>query len=161
MLSAEVSVVTYKSRSQVEQAFRSMKGMDIRIRPIRHFTEWLPWSGICGGRWARCCTTIRTWTWSAGCGIRVKPAKGFRSAAEKKKTAETIDGFAVHSFETMLVELTMLCRHTCSTPGSQGMTFTMETEMTPLQAMAVQCIYPAQLAGCPWNFGLSKNSLPA
>ena len=39
MLSAEDTVVTYKSLSQVERAIRTMKGMDIRIRPIRHFTE--------------------------------------------------------------------------------------------------------------------------
>jgi hypothetical protein len=34
----------------------------------------------------------------------------------------------------MMAELSTRCRHTCSTPGSQGMTFTMETELTPWQA---------------------------
>lgn len=36
--SAEDTVVTYKSLSLVEGAFRSMKVMDICIRPIRYFT---------------------------------------------------------------------------------------------------------------------------
>jgi hypothetical protein len=162
VLSAEDTVVSYKSLSQVERAFRSMKGMDIRIRPIRHFTEdhvrahlflcmlayYVEWhlrralgallyddTGLDLERWVR---------------DPVKPAKGSRSAAEKKKTGEVVDGFAVHSFETMLVELATRCRHTCSTPGSQGMTFTMETEPTPwqtkvmdlLKAYAPDNVYP-------------------
>ena len=63
----------------------------------------------------------------------VRPAKGSRSAAEKNITGEAVDGFAVHSFERMMVEWATRCRHTCSTPGSQAMTFTMETEPTPWQ----------------------------
>jgi hypothetical protein len=146
VLSAEDTVVTYKSLSQVERAFRSMKGMEIRIRPIRHFTEdhvrahlflcmlayYVEWhlrralgvllyddTDLDMERWVR---------------DPVRPAKGSRSATEKKKTGKADAGYEVHSFETMLVELATRCRHTCSTPGSQGLTFTMETEPTPWQA---------------------------
>src|SRR2546425_1343436 len=38
-LSAEDTVRSYKSLAQVERAFRSMKGVDLLIRPIRHRTE--------------------------------------------------------------------------------------------------------------------------
>jgi transposase len=38
-LSAEDTVRTYKSLSQVERAFRCLKGGDLLVRPIRHRTE--------------------------------------------------------------------------------------------------------------------------
>lgn len=145
VLSAEDTVVTYKSLSQVERAFRSMKVMEIRIRPIRHFTEehvrahlflcmlayYVEWHlRRALGALLYDDTELDLERW-----VRdpVRPAKGSRSAAEKKKTSEAVDGLAVHSFETMMVELATRCRHICSTPGSQGMTFTMETEPTPWQ----------------------------
>jgi transposase len=37
--SAENTVRTYKSLGQVEQAFRCLKGVDLRVRPIRHRDE--------------------------------------------------------------------------------------------------------------------------
>jgi len=38
-LSADNAVRAYKSLAQVEQAFRCLKSVDIRIRPIHHRTE--------------------------------------------------------------------------------------------------------------------------
>ena len=38
-VSAEEAVRHYKALSQVERAFRSMKTMDLEIRPIRHYQE--------------------------------------------------------------------------------------------------------------------------
>ena len=38
-LSAEDTVRSYKSLSQVERAFRSLKGIDLLVRPIRHRSE--------------------------------------------------------------------------------------------------------------------------
>jgi transposase len=38
-LSAEDTVRTYKSLSHVERAFRCLKGVDLRVRPIRHRSE--------------------------------------------------------------------------------------------------------------------------
>ncbi len=145
VLSAEDTVVTYKSLSQVERAFRTMKGIDLRVRPIRHYTEdhvrahmflcmlayYVEWHlRRALGELLFDDTELDTERW-----VRdpVAPAKGSRSSVEKKKTRETVGGFAVHSFETMMVELATRCRHTCSTQGSQGMTFTMETEPTPWQ----------------------------
>jgi transposase len=145
LLSAEDTVVTYKSLSQVERAFRSMKGMDIRIRPIRHFTEehvrahiflcmlayYVEWHlrrALGGLLYDDTDLDVERWMRDP-----IKPAQGSRSSAEKKKTGEALNGFTAHSFETMMVELATRCRHTCSSPGSQGMTFTMETEPTPWQ----------------------------
>ena len=39
-LSAQETVLRYKSLSQVEQTFRAMKGIDILVRPIRHLDEY-------------------------------------------------------------------------------------------------------------------------
>ena len=152
VLSAEDTVVTYKSLSQVERAIRSMKGMDIRIRPIRHFTE----EHVRAHLFLRMLAYYVEWHLRRALGallyddtdldlerwVRdpVRPAKGSRSAAEKKKTGEAVDGFEVHSFETMMVELATRCRHICSTPGSQGMTFTMETEPSPWQSKVMDLL---------------------
>ena len=38
-LSAEDAVRGYKDLARVEQAFRCLKGIDLRVRPIRHRTE--------------------------------------------------------------------------------------------------------------------------
>jgi len=38
-LSPEATVRSYKSLSEVERAFRCLKGMELRVRPIRHRTE--------------------------------------------------------------------------------------------------------------------------
>gem|GEM_PF-7036293 len=40
----------------------------------------------------------------------------------------------------MMVELATRCRHICSTPGSQGMTFTMETEPSPWQSKVMDLL---------------------
>lgn len=156
LLSAEDAVVSYKSLSQVEQAFRSLKGIDLRVRPIRHRTEdhvrahfflcmlayYVEWhlrkalgellfddTELEWGRWLR---------------DPVAPAKASPSAVKKKASLKTAQGFTAHSLETALAELGTLCRHTCSTPGSQGMSFTMETERTPWQqkVLALLKAYP-------------------
>ena len=114
----------------MERAFRSMKGMDIRVRPIRHFTE----------------DRVRSHSFLCMLAFYVEwhLRKALGAPMEKKKTRETVDGFTEHSFETMMVELATRCRHACTTPGSQGMTFTMETEATPWQRKVLELprMYP-------------------
>ncbi|MCI0655160.1 MAG: IS1634 family transposase [Methylococcaceae bacterium] len=71
-LSAEDTVRSYKNLPQVERAFRTLKGVDLQIRPIYHRTEdrvracpsssacWLISSnGICVRPWLRCCLMTR------------------------------------------------------------------------------------------------------
>ena len=133
-----------------------MKGIDLRVRPIRHRTEdhvrahfflcmlayYVEWhlrkalgellfddTELEWGRWLR---------------DPVAPAKASPPAVKKKASLKTAQGFPAHSLETALAELGTLCRHTCSTPGSQGMSFTMETERTPWQQKALELLkaYP-------------------
>jgi len=145
VLSAEDAVVSYKSLSQVEQAFRCLKGIDIRVRPIRHRTEdhvrahfflcmlayYVEWHlRKALGELLFDDTDLEVERWLRD---PVAPAKPSRVAEKKKSSKKTPDGSTVHSLETALAELGTRCRHICSAPGSQGMTFSMETEFTPWQ----------------------------
>jgi len=64
-------VSTYKSLAQVERAFRSVKTVDLDVRPVHHRLAGdgcaltssyacppITSSGICVKRWRRCCSTI-------------------------------------------------------------------------------------------------------
>lgn len=63
---------TYKSLAQVERAFRSIKTMGLKVRPIHHHLEGLvrahifcacwptTWSDICERLEGRCCSPMRT-----------------------------------------------------------------------------------------------------
>jgi transposase len=38
-MDAEKAVLAYKDLSKVERAFRTMKSMDLQVRPIHHYAE--------------------------------------------------------------------------------------------------------------------------
>ena len=38
-MSAEAAVFNYKRLAEVERAFRTLKGVDLQVRPIRHRLE--------------------------------------------------------------------------------------------------------------------------
>ena len=68
-LDANEAVQAYKDLSRVERAFRSLKTIDLEIRPIRHWTARacaptsscacspITSNGICATPWRRCCST--------------------------------------------------------------------------------------------------------
>jgi hypothetical protein len=67
----------------------------------------------------------------------VAPAQCSASAQAKKMDRVTADGFPVHSFQTLLLDLATRCRDTCRIPAeSSGATFQQLTEPTPLQSRA-------------------------
>jgi hypothetical protein len=69
-LSSAHAVQAYKDLSRVERAFRSMKTIDLEVRPIRHWNAdrvrahvflcmlAITSNGICVKPWHRCCSTI-------------------------------------------------------------------------------------------------------
>lgn len=151
--SAEDTVRRYKSLAQVERAFRSLKGMDLRIRPIYHRTEDHVRAHIF------LCMLAFYVEWhmrkdlapllfddeelSQDRALRdpVAPAQASASAKAKKADRVTPDGFPVHSFETLLRELATRCRNTCSIPSDpSGTLFHQLTEATPLQTRALQLL---------------------
>jgi hypothetical protein len=152
-LGAEDTVRSYKNLTQVERAFRSLKGLDLLIRPIWHHTadhvrahfficmlayyvEWHMRKALApllfddeeldGNRKTR---------------DPVKPAKPSVSAEKKKARRLTSEGFVVHSFDTLLEELGTRCRNRCRIQSEpQGPTFYQTTEMSPLQKRAFQLL---------------------
>lgn len=148
--SAADTVRVYKSLSQVERAFRTLKGLDLRIRPINHrraetvrahvflcllsyYVEWHM-------RRALAPLLFDDEELEADRAARdpVAPAEPSTSAREKKARRKTSDGFAVHSFETLIEHLSTQCRNYCYPRDVAGSETRIEivTDPTPLQARA-------------------------
>ena len=152
-LSAEDTVRSYKNLTQVERAFRSLKGVDLLIRPIWHHTEDHVRSHIF------ICMLAYYVEWHMRKALGpllfddeqldenrktrdpVKPAKPSVSAKDKKARKLTSEGFVVQSFDTLLETLGTRCRNSCRIrSASKGPTFYQTTEMSPLQERAFQLL---------------------
>src|SRR5436305_11296392 len=121
-LSAADAVRGYKSLAQVERAFRSLKGLDLLIRPIRHRTEervpahiflcmlayYVEWH--LRRVWAPLLFEDEQLAQERRRRDPILPATGSPSAQEKKLTRQTADGFPVHSFATLMAELASRAR---------------------------------------------------
>jgi transposase len=152
-LSAPNAVRYYKSLSQVEQAFRCLKGMDLRVRPIHHRTEdhvrahiflcllayYVEWHM----REALAPLLFADEDLKQNRATRDPVATAEPSTAVKVKKAIrlTADGLPVHSFDSLLEALGTRCRNTCRVKAtSANARFTQLTEPTPLQARAYQLL---------------------
>lgn len=139
-------VRTYKSLSQVEQAFRCLKGVDLRVRPIYHripdhvrahvflctlayYVEWHM-------RRALAPVLFADEDLPQTRARRDPVAKAEPSEAVKRKKASgvTPDGWPVQSFQSLLTMLGTRCRNTCraGTGKAYAIFYTM-TEPTPMQ----------------------------
>jgi hypothetical protein len=150
-MSAPDAVRSYKALAQVERAFRSLKTVDLKIRPIRHrlegrvrahiflcmlayYVEWHlieAWRPLLFADEDQAAKATRD---------PVAPAKRSAAALEKVHTHSTEDGTPVHSLRTLLAELATLVRNTCKTPGDleHPATFDILTTPTPLQRRAFE-----------------------
>lgn len=156
-LSAADTVRTYKSLSQVERLFRTLKGIDLRVRPIRHRTEAHVRAHVL------LCTLAYYIEWhlrralapllfdeeglSAERALRdpVAPAQPSASAKSKKAKRVTNDGLPIQSHETLLAELATRCRNRCrlgDDPAAAA--FDQVTRATALQARVLELLgaYP-------------------
>jgi transposase len=152
-LSAADSVRSYKRLGQVEQAFRSLKGIDLLIRPIYHrvpprvrahiflcmlayYVEW-----HMRRAWAPLLFADEDLEENRDTRDPVAPAEASESATTKKRTRCTADGLEVHSFRTLIAELAKRCRNTCQiTSAEPESTFTQLTDLTPLQEQALRLL---------------------
>ena len=145
-LSAPDTVRAYKSLGQVEQAFRCLKGLDLRIRPIHYHTQdrviahificllayYVEWHmrKKLGGLLFQDDELDRS-RWNRD---PVAPAKSSPSAKKKKQSKLTPEGFPVHSFHSLLRDLATQCKNTCRLgEGNTATRFTKLTELTPIQ----------------------------
>ncbi len=145
-LSAANTVRTYKSLGQVEQAFRCIKGVDLRVRPIHHrneiqvrshlflcmlayYVEWHMRKMLAPILFQDEELDVARWERDP-----VAKAKTSKSARVKKGSKKTTDGWPVHSLRTLLDELGTLCKNRCkSGEGKTEIRFEQKTKATPFQ----------------------------
>jgi len=147
----------YKLLGQVEQGFRTLKGLEIRVRPIFHRVDDRVRAHIFLCMLAYYVDWHLRWVWAPLLfddeelpqarleRHPVRPAEPSASAQRKKRTRQTGEGLEVHSFPTLLESLATRCRNTCSVQaladgeatGAGGSTFQCLTDPTPLQAKAL------------------------
>jgi transposase len=152
-LCAEDTVRSYKNLTHVERAFRSLKGIDLLIRPIWHHTEDHVRAHIF------LCLLAYYVEWHMRKALApllfgdeeleenrktrdpVKPAKPSVAVERKKSRRLTAEGFVVQSFDTLLEELATRCRNRCLLQSEpQGPSFYQVTEMSPIQKRAFQLL---------------------
>jgi hypothetical protein len=151
-------VATYKSLARVERDFRSLKTIDLDLRPIRHYTErrvrghvflcmlaaYLVWH--LRTAWAPLTFTDQTPPTPTD---PVAPARRSAAAERKAATQQTDDELPARSFGDLLSHLATLSRndmHVAGTPHDQ--TFQLLAVPTPTQHRAFDLIHtpiPLQL----------------
>ena len=152
-ISAEDTVRSYKSLAQIERAFRTLKGLDLLVRPIYHRTEQHVRAHIF------LCMLAYYVEWHMRRALApllfddeelpqdrtrrdaVKAATSSSSAKSKKALCRTPEGLPVHSFDTLLANLATQCRNLCRIKsGPCASTFYKLTEPTPLQSKAFELL---------------------
>ena len=145
-LSKEDTVRTYKGLSQVERAFRCLKGVDLHVRPIRHRTVdhvrahvflctlayYVEWHM----RKALAPVLFEDEQFDAVRATRnpVLKAEPSHCVKDKKAMRTTPDGRPFQSFRTLINNLGTRCRNQCRAGNDKtGVTFYQLTEPTPLQ----------------------------
>jgi hypothetical protein len=152
-LDATSTVKAYKQLAQVERAFRSLKTVDIEVRPIHHrrphrvrahvllcmLAYYLEWHM----RQALKPVLFDDHDKAAADAARtsiVAKAKRSKAADRKAATRRTDDGLPVHSFRTLLGDLATVTRNTMAMAGQPDATFVLYPQLTPLQARAFQLL---------------------
>jgi transposase len=148
-LSGEQVVASYKSLSGVERAFRSLKTVDLHVRPIHHrlpdrvrahillcmLAYYLEW------HMRRLLAPLlfddhdKAAAKSARASI-VAPAQRSPAALRKAATKATDDGFRVHSFQSLLGDLATIVKNRIQPKDKQTPAFDMLTTPTTLQQRA-------------------------
>ena len=152
-MGAEDAVRHYKDLSKVEGAFRSLKSIDLRVRPIYHHLEKRVRSHIF------LCMLAYYVEWHMREAWRellfsdeeqeqkkhrdpVAPAERSAKALKKVHGKRLEDGTVAHSFRTLLASLSTIVRNTCHRQGagSQEASFAMMTRANAEQKRALALI---------------------
>lgn len=152
-LSAKDAVIAYKRLTSVERAFRSMKTVDLHVRPIRHWAEDRVRAHIflCMLAYYVQYHMQEAWrsllffdeeAWTRECTDPVAPAKRSRSADEKACQKVTPAGHPVHSFRTLVDDLASIVCNRCRRRGAgdDEPLIEMETKPTELQKAALDLL---------------------
>lgn len=152
-LDASATVAAYKSLSHVERAFRSMKTVDLNVRPVFHYTEQRVRAHVF------LCMLAYYVEWHMR--ARLKPMlfddeyldeasasraspvlKAVRSEHAKAKDSSKLadDGMPLHSFRTLLKDLGTLTYNITHTALNPEAKITLTTRPTPLQDKAFKLL---------------------
>ena len=146
-------VRSYKSLSNVERAFRSLKTVDLKVRPIHHhlpdrvrahillcmlayYVEWHmreAWRSLLFADEDQAAKATRD---------PVAPATRSEPAERKARTHTLSDGTPAHSFRTLLDEFSTIVRNTCRTKSdsAQASPFTLVTQPNAVQQRALKLL---------------------
>ena len=152
-MDASACVRSYKALANVERAFRSLKTVDLKVRPIHHrtadrvrahillcmlayYVEWHmreAWRELMFADTDQAAKTTRD---------PVAPAKRSKQAQAKVQSRVLVSGEPVHSFATLMAELALIVSNTCRTPnaGPDTPTFNVLTIATAHQQRALALI---------------------
>ena len=152
-MTAESSVRAYKDLSKVERAFRSMKTIDLKVRPIYHwisdrvrahvflcmlayYVEWHMRQNLApilfDDENRKLAEELRE--------SIVAPAVRSTTAEKKDLYKRTADGYPVHSFRTLLGDLKTLAKNRVRVLGKNPYEFYMLTRATPFQARVFELL---------------------
>ena len=152
-MSAADAVRNYKALANVERAFRALKTVDLKVRPIHHhlenrvrahiflcmlayYVEWHlleAWRPLLFADEDQLAKAHRD---------PVAPAERSEEALQKVITHTLPDGTPAHSLRTLLEDLSSIVRNTCRTPGpvERSGTFDLLTTPTATQRRALELI---------------------
>lgn len=157
-MDADACVRTYKSLAQVERAFRSMKTMDLKVRPIHHHLEGRVRSHIFLCMLAYYVEWHMRQAWKdlmftdedqSAKQVRdpVAPAKRSKDALKKAQTHTLEDGSPTHSFQTLMALLQTVVRNTCRSKNKSENAPTFQITTTPdeKQKRALELIHQIKM----------------
>ena len=150
VMSSEKSVEAYKSLANVERAFRSLKTVDLEIRPIYHrlsdrvrshvflcmlayYVEWQMKQKLAPLLFAE---EDREGAKNARPDI-VSPAVASKTTQKKARLHVTEEGLPVQTFGGLLEDLGTLVKNVMQAGKEKATRFSMLTESTPLQQKAL------------------------
>ena len=141
-LSADDTVRSYKSLSRVERAFRSLKKMDLKVRPIRHWLEGRVRAHIflCMLAYYVQWHMLEAWRpllfadedqEAKNDRDPVAPAVRSDAALAKVHSKVLDDDTEVHSYQTLITLLSQIVRNRCRLPGTDSDAHDFEIVTTP------------------------------
>ena len=149
VLAAESVVGAYKSLARVERAFRSLKTVDMHLRPIYHWLASRVRAHVflcmlaCHVEWhmRECLKPMLFDDDDPVAAARerasiVAPAQSSPAALRKRASKLTANGGPVHSFQSLLRDLATCTLNAVTTTLNQAYSFTLVATPTPIQAQA-------------------------
>jgi len=152
-LDANAAVAAYKSLAHVERAFRSMKTVDLNVRPVFHYSEPRVRAHVF------LCMLAYYVEWHMRARLkpmlfddehleeasasRVSPvAKAVRSEQAKTKDASKLaeDGLPLHSLRTLLKDLATLTYNIARTGANPHAEIVITSRPTPIQSKAFELL---------------------